>query len=77
MVIFLRRAPNVEKIRFSDHIGIRFDINTTENFRGNGYWELSIFHSLDKTFCDEIREKENVKQNNLDPIKKNRNISKW
>lgn len=55
--IFLRRAPNVEKIRYSDNIGLRFDINTTENLRRNGYWELNIFHSLDKTFCDEIRKK--------------------
>lgn len=55
--IFLRRAPHVDKILFSDHIGIRFNINTTDNLRGNEYGKLNIFHSLDKTFCDEIRKK--------------------
>lgn len=75
---FLRKAQNVEETRCSDHIGIRFDINTTENLRGNGYWEFNISLLLDKPFCDEIRKhikQENVKQISLDPIKKNGNIS--
>ena len=53
--ISLRRAPNVEGTRLSDHLGIWLNICTSENLRGSGYWKLNTTLLNDEKFCDRLR----------------------
>lgn len=50
-MIFFRKAPNVDNNRFTDHLGIFFDLCTCENSRGAGYWKLNNALLQNKTFC--------------------------
>ena len=54
--IYLRKAPNVENARFSDHLGLRFDLNIVINNRGSGYWKLNTSLLSDEIFCTKLRE---------------------
>ena len=54
--IYLRKAPNVENARFSDHLGLRFDLNIVINNRGSGYWKLNTSLLTDEIFCTKLRE---------------------
>ena len=54
--IYLRKAPNVENARFSDHLGIRLDLNIVINNRGSGYWKFNTSILSDETYCVKLRE---------------------
>jgi hypothetical protein len=54
--MFLRRAPNVEDQRFSDHLGIRFEFNSVKNNRGKSYWKFNTSLLTDELFCKALKQ---------------------
>lgn len=45
----LRKSPNFEDVRMSDHLGLCIDLNT-ENLRDCGDWKLNNSYLADKFF---------------------------
>lgn len=41
--MFLRKAPKVDINRFTDHLGISFELCTCEKSRGASYWKLNDY----------------------------------
>lgn len=53
--IYLREAPKLDNIRFSDHLGIIFELNTIENTRGSGYWKFNTSLLTDDNFFHTVK----------------------
>ena len=41
-MIYLRKAPDIENDRLSDHLEIIFKLNTSGKSTGFGFWKLNI-----------------------------------
>lgn len=71
--MLLRKAPNVDNNRFTDHLCISFELCTCENSRGAGYWKLNNTLLQNKTFCKKLQafiHEETQKLETEDPIRK-------
>lgn len=53
--MFLRKAHKVDINRFTDHLGISFELCTCEKSRGASYWKLNDTLLQQKTFCTNFK----------------------